>query len=96
MKKRAQSPELPEVKKPNENFFESTLGKFITDLGMNLVQEAVQKDLLKQQQKRAQKDKSAAVMHAISSLKHNIEQRYGFLVFDLTEKVHTIHFSLSM
>merc|ERR1712223_940200 len=74
VKKRAQSPELPEVKKPNENFFESTLGKFITDLGMNLVQEAVQKDLLKQQQKRAQKDKSAAVMHAISSLKHNIEQ----------------------
>ena len=74
MKKRAQSPELPEVKKPNENFFESTLGKFITDLGMNLVQEAVQKDLLKQQQ-RAKKEKSAAVMHAISSLKHNIEQR---------------------
>ena len=71
---RSKSPDLPEVKKPNEKFFESTLGKMITDLGMNLVQEAVQRDLLKQQQRKAQKDKSAAVMHAIASLKHNIEQ----------------------
>ena len=40
-------------------------GKFVSDLGMNIVQEAVQKDLLRQQQRRAMKDKSAAVMHAI-------------------------------
>ena len=64
-KKRAASPELPELKKPSSNFFESTLGKMMSDLGMNLVQEAVQNDLLKQQQKKARKDKSAAVMHAI-------------------------------
>merc|ERR1719414_2514638 len=43
------------------------------DLGMNLVQEAVQVDLLKEQTKRSRKDKSAGVMHAIMSLKKNIE-----------------------
>ena len=64
-KKRAASPELPELRKPTSNFFESTLGKMMSDMGMNLVQEAVQHDLLKQQQKKARKDKSAAVMHAI-------------------------------
>ena len=72
--KRAASPELPEVKKPHENYFESTLGKFVSNLGMTLVQETVQVDLLRQQQKKAKKDKSAAVMHAIMSLKQNIEQ----------------------
>ncbi len=72
--KRPASPDLPQLKKPNENYFESTLGKFVYDVGMNLVQEAVQHDLLKQQQKKAKKDKSAAVMHAIMSLKKNIEQ----------------------
>ena len=44
------------------------------DLGMNLVQEAVQVDLLKEQNKRAQRDKSASVMHSIKSLKKNIEK----------------------
>merc|ERR1712209_21182 len=39
--KRAASPELPEVKKPHENYFESTLGKFVSNLGMTLVQETV-------------------------------------------------------
>jgi hypothetical protein len=34
----------------------------------------VQVDLLKQQQRKAKKDKSASVMHAIMSLKKNIEQ----------------------
>ena len=46
----------------------------VHDLGMNLVQESVQHDLLRQQQRKARKDKSAAVMHAIMSLKQNIEQ----------------------
>ena len=41
-KKRAASPELPEVRKPAANFFETTLSKMVSDLGMNLVQEAVQ------------------------------------------------------
>ena len=72
--KRSESPELPDVQKPNENYFESTLGKMVSNLGMNLVQECVQIDLLKQQQKKARKEKSAAVMHAIMSLKQNIEQ----------------------
>ena len=58
----------------SENFFESTLGKFLMDLGMNLVQENVQHDLLRMQVKKSQKDKSASVMHAIMSLKRNIEQ----------------------
>ena len=40
---------------------------------MNLVQEFVQKDLLHQQKKRAQKDKSASVMHAIMSLQKNLD-----------------------
>ena len=50
------------------------MGKIVSDLGMNLVQESVQQDLLKQQQRKARKDKSASVMHAIISLKKNIEQ----------------------
>ena len=65
--------EEPQKKKP-DNFFESSLGKFFFGLGMNLVQEHVQNDLLIEQQRRARKDKSASVMHAIMSLKANIEQ----------------------
>ena len=61
-------------KKKSDIFFDSSLGKFFMDLGMNLVQENVQVDLLNEQQRRARKDKSAAVMHAIMSLKANIEQ----------------------
>ena len=86
-KKRAASPELPELKKPSNNFFESTLGKIVSDLGMNLVQESVQQDLLKQQQKKAKKDKSAPVMHAIISLKKNLEQsKENNSVFNLEQK----------
>jgi len=54
-------------------YFTSTLGKFFIDLGMNLVQEYVQKDLLRQQQRRSVKDKSVAVMHAIKSLQNNLD-----------------------
>jgi len=56
-----------------DSYFNSTLGKFFSDLGMNLVQEFVQKDLLRQQQRRSQKDKSAAVIHAINSLQKNLD-----------------------
>ena len=66
--------EKAEKKAAGKNaYFESTLGKFFTELGMNLVQEFVQKDLLHQQKKRSQKDKSAAVMHAIMSLQKNLD-----------------------
>ena len=86
-KSRATSPDLPPVKKPNEKFFESTLGKMVMDMGMNLVQEVVQVDLLRQQQRKAKKDKSAAVMHAIMSLKQNIEQsKDKNAVFHMEEK----------
>merc|ERR1719402_1678090 len=54
-------------------FFKSTLGKFFSDLGMNRVQEYVQSDLLNQQRRKAQKEKSAAIMHAIKSLQRNLE-----------------------
>lgn len=67
--------EIPErEKKMPANFFESTLGNFFFELGMNVVQERVQVDLLAEQERKAKKDKSAAVMHAIMSLKANIEQ----------------------
>ena len=55
-----------EPKKP-KTYFETVLGKFIMDLGMNLVQEAVQVDLLKEQNKRAQRDKSGQGMIAAMS-----------------------------
>jgi len=80
--KKEESPEVKEVKPESvdsskiksDTFFDSSLGKLFFDLGMNLVQETVQNDLLVEQQRRARKDKSAAVMHAIMSLKANIEQ----------------------
>ena len=74
----SQDPEAaPEAAKPpassGDTFFGSSLGKFLINLGMNLVQEHVQTDLLREQTRRSQKDKSAQVMHAIMSLKKNIE-----------------------
>jgi hypothetical protein len=76
-KKENKEPEKKEEKKETEtskdSYFGSTLGKFFIDLGMNLVQEFVQKDLLRQQQRRSQKDKSAAVIHAINSLQKNLD-----------------------
>jgi len=69
--KEEKKPEPP--KSARESYFESTLGKFFKELGMNLVQEFVQKDLLHQQKRRSVKDKSAAVMHAIMSLQKNLD-----------------------
>merc|ERR1719330_1583336 len=65
--------EKKEEAEPKKAFFKSTLGKFFIDLGMNRVQEYVQADLLNQQKRKAQKDKSAAIMHAIMSLTKNLE-----------------------
>ena len=74
-------------KKDNkDNYFGSTLGKYFIDLGMNLVQEFVQKDLLREQQRRSVKDKSVAVIHAIKSLEHNLEES--------KEKNEGFHFGL--
>ena len=74
--------EKAEKEETKDAYFSSTLGKFFKDLGMNLVQEFVQADLLKQQQRRGVKDKSVAVMHAIKSLQNNLddskEQNEGF------------------
>ena len=82
-----------EDKKPDDKpksasaaYFDSTLGKFFKELGMNLVQEFVQKDLLHQQKRRAQKDKSAAVMHAIMSLQKNLD--------DSKEQNESFHFEI--
>ena len=61
-----------DTKKTPGNYFETTLGKFVVDLGMNLVQEFVQEDLLKELTKKSQKDKSASMMHSIASLKNNL------------------------
>ena len=82
IKKDEASPDVKEAKSENtqasvkksDTFFDSSLGKLFFDLGMNLVTETVQVDLLAEQQRRAKKGKSAAVMHAIMSLKANIEQ----------------------
>merc|ERR1719369_801016 len=73
-------------KDPKDPYFASTLGKFFIDLGMNFVQEYVQKDLLRQQQRRSIKDKSVAVMHAIKSLQNNLD--------DTKEQNEGFHFSL--
>ena len=84
--KEAKSENTEAPKKKSDAFFDSSLGKLFFDLGMNLVQETVQHDLLYEQQRRARKDKSAAVMHAIMSLKANIEQskeRNQFFHMDL-------------
>merc|ERR1711892_1492115 len=75
-----------EKEKPKDPYFTSTLGKFFIDLGMNFVQEYVQKDLLRQQQRRSLKDKSVAVMHAIKSLQNNLD--------DSKEQNESFHFGL--
>jgi len=69
-----------------DSYFNSTLGKFFSELGMNLVQEFVQTDLLRDQQRRSIKDKSVAVIHAIKSLESNLEES--------REKNEGFHFDL--
>jgi hypothetical protein len=71
--KDGEKPAAEAAKKPaSESFFDSSLGKCLVNMGMNLVQEYVQADLLREQQRKSQKDKSASVMHAIMSLKKNL------------------------
>lgn len=59
-----------------DNYFESPLGKFFMDIGINLVQEHVQTDLLRQQKRKLVREGDAAatsVQMAINSLKKNLE-----------------------
>merc|ERR1711892_1556855 len=84
--KKVEEEEEKEKEKPKDPYFTSTLGKFFIDLGMNFVQEYVQKDLLRQQQRRSLKDKSVAVMHAIKSLQNNLD--------DSKEQNESFHFGL--
>jgi hypothetical protein len=72
---------VPEKKK-SEDYFESPVGKLLLNVGMNLVQEYVQVDLLKLQRRKAEKERSKNRMgsvpiqtqQSIISLKNNIEE----------------------
>lgn len=60
----------------NDSYFESPLGKFFMTIGVNLVQEYVQSDLLRQQKRRREKEgkaPSVATQMAINSLQKSLE-----------------------
>lgn len=60
----------------NDSYFESPLGKFFMTIGVNLVQEYVQSDLLRQQKKKREKEgkaPSAVTQMAINSLQKSLE-----------------------
>lgn len=59
-----------------DDFFQSPLGKFFMGIGVNLVQEHVQKDLLRQQKRKCEKEgnhPSASTQMAINSLMKNLD-----------------------
>ncbi|KPJ09297.1 MOG interacting and ectopic P-granules protein 1 [Papilio machaon] len=62
----------------SDNYFDCSLGKFFMDIGLNLVQEFVQNDLLKQQNRKLSREKRAghntrATETSIASLMKNLE-----------------------
>lgn len=62
----------------SDSYFDCSLGQFFINIGLNLVQEYVQSDLLKQQQRRLYKEKKSgrstkATESAIVSLSQNLE-----------------------
>lgn len=61
--------------KKSENYFENPLGKFFMNIGVNLVQEFVQTDLLRQQKRKRDREgkPSASTQMAINSLMKNLE-----------------------
>ncbi|XP_062542864.1 MOG interacting and ectopic P-granules protein 1 isoform X2 [Armigeres subalbatus] len=61
--------------KKSENYFENPLGKFFMNIGINMVQEYVQTDLLRQQKKKRDREgkPSASTQMAINSLIKNLE-----------------------
>lgn len=67
-------------KKDINNYFESPLGLFFMDIGINLVQEHVQTDLLRQQKKKLHREgaqASPAIQLAINALMKNLETSKG-------------------
>lgn len=59
-----------------DSYFESPLGKFFMTIGVNLVQEYVQSDLLRQQKRKREKEgkaPSATTQMAINSLQKSLE-----------------------
>ncbi|XP_053684834.1 MOG interacting and ectopic P-granules protein 1 isoform X2 [Sabethes cyaneus] len=65
----------PTDTKKSENYFENPLGKFFMNIGINLVQEYVQTDLLRQHKKKRDREgkPSASTQMAINSLMKNLE-----------------------
>lgn len=62
--------------KKSENYFESPLGKFFVDIGIGLVQEYVQADLLRQQKRKRDRAQGKSILEferAITALKSNLE-----------------------
>ncbi|XP_068617575.1 MOG interacting and ectopic P-granules protein 1-like [Battus philenor] len=62
----------------SDNYFDCSLGKFFMDIGLNLVQEFVQNDLLKQQNRKLHREKKGghntrATESSIISLTKNLE-----------------------
>jgi hypothetical protein len=60
----------------NDSYFESPIGKFFMTIGVNLVQEYVQADLLRQQKRKREKEgkaPSAQTQMAINSLQKSLE-----------------------
>lgn len=62
----------------SDNYFDCSLGKFFVDIGLNLVQEYVQTDLLKQQNRKLSREKKSghstkATESSIASLMKNLE-----------------------
>lgn len=60
----------------NDSYFDSPIGKFFMTIGINLVQEHVQCDLLRQQKRKREKEgkaPSAATQMAINSLQKSLE-----------------------
>ncbi len=56
----------------SDDYFSSGLGKFVTYLGMNLVEEHVQGFLLKNKTRQYDKDKDSEKLQTIASLKKKL------------------------
>lgn len=70
------TPVVSDSVKKTENYFESPLGKFFMNIGINLVQEHVQTDLLRQQKRKCTREgpnPSPQIQMAINSLMKNLE-----------------------
>ncbi|XP_030026775.2 MOG interacting and ectopic P-granules protein 1 [Manduca sexta] len=76
----------------SDNYFDCSLGKFFIDIGYNLVQEYVQHDLLKQQNRKMHREKKSghstkATETSIASLMKNIElSKENNLPYSFTQK----------